>query len=74
MQAFIKTGGKYVSVVGSPKSNPYDLLVLKELIESRKLITVIDRKYTLEQIREAHTHVESFRKKGNVVNHVISNQ
>jgi NADPH:quinone reductase-like Zn-dependent oxidoreductase len=68
----LKPGGKYVSVTGTPKSNPGDLLVLKELIESEKLITVIDRRYSLEQIREAHTYVESFRKKGNVVINVIS--
>ncbi len=63
----LKPGGKYVSVTGSPKSAPDDLLVLKGLIEAGKLVPVIDRKYTLEQIREAHTYVESFRKKGNVV-------
>lgn len=70
----LKPGGKYVSVTQTPKSNPGDLLVLKELIESGKLITVIDRRYPLEQIREAHGYVESFRKKGNVVVNVISNQ
>lgn len=30
----LKSEGKYVSVAGSPKSNPDDLLVLKELIEA----------------------------------------
>ena len=67
----LKPGGKYVSVTGSPKSSPDDLHVLKGLAESGKLVPVIDRKYTLEQIREAHTYVESFRKKGNVVIEVI---
>ncbi len=65
--------GKYVSVTGSPKAKPGDLLFLKELIESGKLISVIDRTYTLEQIREAHAYSESFRKKGNVVIRVIAN-
>lgn len=69
----LKPGGKYVSVKVSPKSNPNDLLVLKELIESGKLITVIDRRYTLEQIREAHAYAESFRKKGNLVINVLPN-
>ena len=68
----LKPGGKYVSVTGSPKSNPDDLRVLKELIESGKMITVIDKRYTLEQIREAHAYVESFRKKGNVVINVFN--
>lgn len=67
----LKSGGKYVSVTGSPKPAPDDMVVLKELLESGKLVPVIDRKYTLEQIREAHTYVESFRKKGNVVINVI---
>ena len=67
----LKPGGKYVSVAGTPKAAPDDLLVLKELLESGKLVPVIDRKYTLEQIREAHTYVESFRKKGNVVINIL---
>jgi len=69
----LKPTGKYISVTGSPKSNPDDLLTLKNLIESGKLITVIDRRYKLAQIREAHAYVESFRKKGNVVINVVNN-
>lgn len=68
----LKPRGKYISVTGSPKSNPDDLQALKNLIEAGQLVTVIDRKYTLEQIREAHAYVESFRKKGNVVVEVLS--
>jgi NADPH:quinone reductase-like Zn-dependent oxidoreductase len=67
----LKPTGKYISVSGSPKSNPNDLLDLKKIIESGHLKTVIDRTYTLDQIREAHTYVEQFRKKGNVVVRVI---
>lgn len=70
----LKSGGRYITVTQSPKSNPNDLLMLKELIESGKLITVIDRRYTLEQIREAHAYVESFHKKGNVVVNVLPNK
>lgn len=67
----LKPGGKYVSVTGSPKSKPGDLLVLKDLIESGKLVAVIDRRYPLEQIREAHVYAESFRKKGNIVVNIM---
>jgi NADPH:quinone reductase-like Zn-dependent oxidoreductase len=70
----LKSGGKYLSVAGSPKSNPDDMLVLKELIETGKLKSIIDRRYTLEQIREAHAYVEGYHKKGNVVINVLENQ
>ncbi|MBK8502879.1 MAG: NAD(P)-dependent alcohol dehydrogenase [Saprospiraceae bacterium] len=66
----LKSGGKYISVTSSPKASPQDLQELKALIESGKgkLITVTEQKVDrLDQIREAHAYVESFRKKGNVV-------
>lgn len=68
----LKPGGRYISVASNPKPNPDDLLTLKHLIESGKVKTVIDRKYTLAEIREAHAYVESFRKKGNVVVSIIN--
>jgi NADPH:quinone reductase-like Zn-dependent oxidoreductase len=70
----LKPEGKYISVSGLPKKNPNDLLFLKELIESGKLKTVIDRRYTLDQIREAHAYVEKFHKKGNVVINILENE
>ena len=60
--------GSYVSVDdGTPDLPAADLDLLKRLAEAGELRPVIDRRFPLEKIVEAHAYVEGEHKRGNVV-------
>ncbi len=59
------TSGRLVSFVA--RSNPEDLNVLRELIESGAVTTVIDRSYSLEETSDAVGYVAAGHTRGKVV-------
>jgi NADPH:quinone reductase-like Zn-dependent oxidoreductase len=63
----LTANGAYLSANGSAEVLPDDRTTLKEHIEAGEARAVIDRRYPLEQIAEAHRYVDPGHKRGNVV-------
>ncbi|MSQ11165.1 MAG: NAD(P)-dependent alcohol dehydrogenase [Dehalococcoidia bacterium] len=64
----LKRNGSFVSVAhGIAPDRSQDLIFLKELIEAGKIRSVIDKRYSLEQVPKAHAYVDKGHKKGKVV-------
>jgi NADPH:quinone reductase-like Zn-dependent oxidoreductase len=64
---WISTTGAAKVIGGVARGTAGDLSFLKGLIEAGELKTVIDRRYSLDEIAEAHRYVEAGHKKGHVV-------
>jgi len=62
-----KTGDKKVGLMGIAKPNQKDLVYVKELVEARKVVPVIDRCYALREVPEALRYLEAGHARGKVV-------
>jgi NADPH:quinone reductase-like Zn-dependent oxidoreductase len=58
---------KAIFVTAGFMQNQANLNYLKDLYEGGKIKAVIDRRYPLEEVAEAHRYVEKGHKKGNVI-------
>ena len=59
--------GRQKLVAGVAVFKKDDLMVIRELLESGELKPVLDQRYPLEQIAEAHSYVDKGHKRGSVV-------
>ena len=62
-----KTGSKKIGLMKTANPNKKDLVFIKELLESGKVVPVIDRTYSLSEVPEAIRYLEKGHAKGKVV-------
>jgi len=68
-----KTSSQKIGLMGESKPNPQDLLVIKELLETRQIVPVIDRRYPLHETAEAIRYLEAGHARGKVIITVQAN-
>jgi NADPH:quinone reductase-like Zn-dependent oxidoreductase len=62
-----RRGDKKVGMMGVSNANKEDLLVIKELLETCKVVPVIDRRYLLRETAEAIRYLETMHARGKVI-------
>jgi NADPH:quinone reductase-like Zn-dependent oxidoreductase len=60
-------GSRKIGGMGVAKPNQKDLVIIKELLESGKVKSVIDRRYPLSEVPEAIRYLEAGHARGKVV-------
>jgi NADPH:quinone reductase-like Zn-dependent oxidoreductase len=61
------TAGKRIGIMGTAKPNQKDLAIIKELLETGKVVPVIDRVYPLRETADAIRYLEAGHARGKVV-------
>jgi NADPH:quinone reductase-like Zn-dependent oxidoreductase len=62
-----KNGGKKITRMGISNANKEDLLLIKELLETGKVVPLIDRCYPLSETPEAIRYLETLHARGKVI-------
>jgi NADPH:quinone reductase-like Zn-dependent oxidoreductase len=64
-------GGKQVGLMETASSNKKDLLFLKELLDTGKMVPVIDKQFPLSETAEAIRYLETGRARGKVIIKIV---
>jgi len=62
-----RRGRQKMSCMGITKINQQDLVLMKELLETGKVVPVIDRRYSLSEIADAFRYLEARHARGKIV-------
>lgn len=66
-ETVLKDEGVFITVQTSTRETIENLISLKELLEQGKIKPIIDKRFPLDQVADAHRYVEAGHKSGNVV-------